>query len=259
MTKMKYTKTVTKTVHPTIVKLNLIITCEDKNASSAIDKLNDTITTCKCLITKKSSYEKYSYKQTNLKFRKCYKKKIIYVNKKIKSNILTKDEYDIAVENDSSVSKVYEKTEVSVFDKYEASTQLSAVLIYNDTVIQDFTDIMNMAIDKKINFTYDHNITDTEKNAYEIELFTTGVNSGLDEINNIVSKFKFSHDKVKIVSIDEQPSYGLYNVECSDISARTLGTSNSYVPETYLIPSLVKELFNNNIELTKSVDLYVEF
>ena len=264
MAKMKYEKTITKLVKPSVVNLHITIMREGKDAIKVLSDLNNIRELCKDFIISKKSYKENSYKQFNVNFMKLYKNKTVYKNKNKASDLLSEDEYknlkiqELTIKEKKSI--IYEKMDIKVFDKYEASIVVTAALNNSDTVIDDFTNIINMAIDKKLTCTYDYNITDNEQHKYDLELYTECVNEGINEIKEIISGFNFKHNDINLLSISTDSEYGntTFGIERTSKYSKRLDTSY-YEPEQYFIPDLIKELFNNNIELKKTLILFVEF
>lgn len=251
MTKITYNKTITKSVKPTIVNLDFYIKTSNKELGKAINALNEIRKICKDFVESKKSYRVDSYKHENINVRKIMKTKIFYVDTLNPSRILSLEQICAVSPEDI---KYYKKETEEIFDKYEVSISANAILDNSETVIEDFTDIVNMCLEKEISCTYNHTITKEERQQYNLAMYSECVNKAVEEVKQIIDDIEVKSNSFFEVS-EISDNFGSSNRE---LCMADYGTA-SYKPEQYFIPELIKELFNNDIELTKSLQLTILF
>ena len=228
-TQLKYASTQSISVKPTIVEISLYLLNYGKTPKEAHDLLLDGRNKIKELVSSLGSYRENSYKQQNVGVEKLYK----YEKKNDGCNI----------------------TSEKVFDKYAAHTYITLILERNeendDIIIEDFTNIFNLALNLDYRCTYHHNITETERESYNRKLYASCINNGLDEITAIIDDTKLRNKDIELNEVleDKLGSYPMMRI-CSE---------NNYNEETDVIinPELIKELFNNNIVIEKTLTLRI--
>lgn len=226
MCNMNYEATASKAVNPTIVKMRFTITASDKDVEKAVNTLNETRKKSRKDIFLKDSLIQDSFTQTSISVQPMYK------NEEIKVKVDGKE-----------VTK-YNR----VFDTYTASTTFSFNLSNTETIIDDFTDILNMGIKLKTKCYYDFDITPEERLQYEEELTAQAVDDGIKSVKNIMSKSEELKNLVPYIL--EIRTNNSYQFEASAIrgAAKTLkaaapGSADDY-PEI-ITPEIVIDIFNN--------------
>ena len=88
------------------------------------------------------------------------------------------------------------------------------------------------------------------------QLYVDCINTGMKEISEIANGVScFDPKDIQIIQIGEDlsnTSGRMTNDMCFKAAC-----AETYEPEKFFIPELVKELFNNNIVLTKKLDIEV--
>lgn len=259
---MTLSKTIVKQVKPTIVNMTFEVRTEGDNPKTVLGELNDKLTLFKAICTELPSYKTGSYTQQNVQFTKLYKTVVRYKNAKTKKSyteaefiaFCTKSGLDAKTE-----IKGYEKLTDRVFDKYVASTIITCTLNKTDSVVDDFIRLANTAVEQDFTCRYEHNITNDERTTYMTQLYSTGIDSAISEIKTILSNSN-TFANVENITIRNISDRGISNVEYEAAPVyKSVKRAESYTPEQYFIPELIQELFNNNIDLSKTVELEVEF
>lgn len=227
-TQLKYSSKQSISVKPTIVEISLYLKNDGKTSKEALDLLLDGRNKLKELVNTLKTYKADSYKQTNVSVDKLYK----YVNK---------DEF----------------TKEKVFDKYVANTNITLILSRNEDndedIIEDFTNIFDFALKYDYDLRYYHNITEEERHLYNNKLYANCIDLGLNEIRTIIADTELKNKDVELNEVLEDNnisnSYRMMNM-CAE---------SSYMEEKELIisPELIKELFNNNIVISKTLVLRI--
>lgn len=263
-TVMIYNSVATKEVKPDVVGLMIRLNAKCKTAKEAADKINEDRNLAKTFITGRAYYRSYSYHQTDFNLRKQTYSEIYYVRKDSKKTELSEEEW----KNLSQVHRnEYIRATREHFLYYESNLSLVAVLNYGDTVVNDLMSIFNMCTEKDFKCDYEHAISDELKDAIMQELYTKCINRGVAAVQNIVNKLNFATSKeVKLLEVRDPAAVSTptryegavmrKSAMCMDEAY--LGAS-AYEPEQIITPELLEELFNNNIELKKSLDLTLDF
>ena len=259
---MSLSKTIVKQVKPTIVNMAFEVNTEGKDPKAVLSELNNKLTLFKTICTELPSYRSDSYVQQNIKFTKLYKTVVRYKNLKTGEFYTEAQFAELCVKNglDTKIEiKSYEKFTDRVFDKYVASTTITCTLNKTDSVVDDFVRLANTAIEQDFTCRYEHNITNDERMAYMTQLYSTGIDSAINEIKTILSNSS-TFANVENITIRNISDRGISNVEYDAAPVyRSAKRTETYTPEQYFIPELIQELFNNNIDLSKTVELEVEF
>lgn len=255
MATIKHPVKIVKEVKPTIVSLNISINKEGSNPKDVVNNLTSEVSQLRDFISYKSSTRKDSgIKQSNMAFNKRDVKEDYFeaLTLGIKREI-TMDEYERL---DIPSRKSYVKKTRIVQTVYVARVNLHVILDITDQVIDDFTSIINYTIEHKLKTTYDLDILPEEREQYLTDLYIDCVNKGMKEIRYYATKINdFNVHNVKLLYVNtiDNSHYGIAKAAYSE-SVRSLSSE----PEQYFIPEFVKELFNNNINLTKEIELEVE-
>lgn len=246
MTTFRYTSKSTLEVQPSIVKLTFNISADDYDAKTSIDKLKSKLDALKNTFNDLQSVN--SYKQTNISFTRLSNKEYYYVNTK-NNKRHTVEEYN---KMPQETRDLCEKRYKDVPGPYVSSISATVVLNYGETTVNDFTDLMNFSVENNIRLNYNHTITDAERETYMNQLYANCINEGMANIRAIAIKTDVLDDEnIELESVTDnsfEPDRGIMykSAEMSD-TVRT----------QYFIPELVEELFNNNITLTKELELRV--
>lgn len=222
MPTMDYLATATRAVTPSLVNISFTITKSDPDVNNAVSELHKARKEARRTIFTKDSLIKDSYVQT-----------YIDVVPKFKT-----------VETKKTNGKEEKIVKDKVFDCYVASTTISFNLSNNDTIIDDFTDIMNMTIALNCRCNYDFGITESEKQQIYQELYAEAVDNGMADIKNIISNSTELKDMTPhIVNINTNPNSG------RDYAAAKYRCGSSYdeAPEyeQIITPELVFDMIAN--------------
>lgn len=263
-TVMIYNSVATKEVKPDVVGLMIRLNAKCKTAKEAADKINEDRNLAKTFITNKESYRTDSYHQTDFNLRKQTYRETYYVRK-------NNDKTEISQEEWNNLSQVnrneYTRMTREHFLYYEANLSLVSVLNYGDTVVTDLMGIFNMCTEKDFKCDYEHAISDELEDATMQELYTKCINQGVVAVQNIVNHLNFVTSKeVKLLEVRDPAAIStpthydgaMMRKSAMCMEDACLGAS-AYEPEQIITPELLEELFNNNIELKKSLDLTLEF
>lgn len=263
-TVMIYNSVATKEVKPDVVGLMIRLNAKCKTAKEAADKINEDRNLAKTFITGRTSYRADSYHQTDFNLRKQTYRETYYVRKDNNKTEISEEEW----KNLSQVNRnEYVRSTREHFLYYEANLSLVAVLNYSDTVVNDLMSIFNMCTEKDFKCDYEHAISDELEDATMQELYTKCINQGVFAVQNIVNKLKFITSKeVKLLEVRDPAAVSTptrYDGAVMRKSAMCMDEAylgaSAYEPEQIITPELLEELFNNNIELKKSLDLTLEF
>lgn len=252
---MEYKCNASKKVKPSIVKMTFNIRKENIDSKQVVTDLKDTVDELRTLCVTTNSYKYDSYEQQNINFRKNNVKEYYYINSKTNKTI-TVDEYNKLKDVDRvDFEKRYRVKLVS----YIASVTINIILNNNNTVVNDFTKIINKCIELAIDCNYEHTITEEERDKYMRVLYANCINNGIEAITEIASDIKcYDKNKVEVLSItDTNISNGMYERDLSPMLKRC-SMNSDYEEEQYFIPEFIKELFNNNIILKKELVLKVQ-
>ena len=242
MTKMLYNSSATQEVKPTIIKMVIGIDVHDNEVASAVKTLSNIRKSCRDLIYSKKSCNLSTYKQTE-----------ITVSEQFEYNQIERPR------NGQTVTQT-----IKVKNGYNAATALTFTLLNEDTVVEDFTNIINIPLtintdNIKVKCQYDFDITKEERANIMCDLTAQAIDNGLADIEKIIETSNTLKGKsATIESIDfveSQPSYGggvpKYKESsfCSDIF-------NQEDIEEIITPELVQDIFDNRkIILNKRMTL----
>lgn len=241
-------------VKPSIVIMTLKIFTSGKDAKSVLSELNDKLSLARDFCIAKPSYRENSYSQENISFRENHTTEYFYRHLYLKDTLKTEVEYKNLTANEQ---QMYARQSRKIFDNYTASTRINITLNNTETVIDDFTSIVNMSTDQSLFCSYEHTILPEQKKKYMRQLYINCVNQGMNDIIEIANGIPyFNPEHIEIVKITEdikrERDYGI------DFSCKSaMLAEEEYTPENYFIPELVQELFNNNIVLSKKLDIVV--
>lgn len=260
MSTMIYHSNASKEVKPDIVGLSISLNEKAQTAKEAIANLNNNRNLVKTFIIGKRSYQPDSYHQANVNIRKVTYKEYYYVD--AKKNPISELEYN---KLNQTMRNNYTRKMKENFLYYEASLNLVAVLDFGDTVITDLMDVFNMCTEKEFKCDYHHTISDKLRDKTMQELYTICINQGVEAVQNIVNGLNFTTSKeVNLIEVRDPAATSVPSTNdiirksamCMDEACYS---ASGYEPEQIIMPELLEELFNNNIELTKSLDLTLDF
>ena len=261
MSTMIYHSNASKEVKPDIVGLGISLTEKAQTAKEAITNLNNNRNLVKTFIIGKRSYQPDSYHQANVNIRKVTYKEYYYVD--AKKHQISESEYNNL---NQTLRNNYTRKVKENFLYYEASLNLVAVLDFGDTVITDLMDVFNMCTEKEFKCNYEHTISDKLRDTTMQELYTICINQGVEAVQNIVNGLNFTTSKeVNLIEVRDPAATSVPRASDNMIRKAAMCMdeacygASAYEPEQIIMPELLEELFNNNIELTKSLDLTLDF
>lgn len=221
-------------VKPTVVSLNITACNYGETPKEATDKLLEGKNKLEKSIYDRKSYCEHSYKQSSISVEKLYKS--VYNKEK----------------------NVYDK----IFDKYKASLVINADLEKTpdtmEEIIDDFTYIFNVCIDLEYTCYYLFDVQDSFRKITEQELYAKCIDSGLNQIRFIISKTELKNKTIDLNEVsDVCDSYNNSYKTSKNCEIAFNSNVSDYVPSQYITKELIKELFNNNIEISKTLKLRV--
>ena len=242
MTKMLYNSSATQEVKPTIIKMVIGIDVHDNEVASAVKTLSNIRKSCRDLIYSKKSCNLSTYKQTE-----------IMVSEQFEYNQIERPR------NGQTVTQT-----IKVKNGYNAATALTFTLLNEDTVVEDFTNIINIPLtintdNIKVKCQYDFDITKEERANIMCDLTAQAIDNGLADIEKIIETSNTLKGKAATIEsidfVESQPSYGggvpkfKESSFCSDIF-------NQEDIEEIITPELVQDIFDNRkIILNKRMTL----
>ena len=242
MTKMLYNSSATQEVKPTIIKMVIGIDVHDNEVASAVKTLSNIRKSCRDLIYSKKSCNLSTYKQTE-----------ITVSEQFEYNQIERPR------NGQTVTQT-----IKVKNGYNAATALTFTLLNEDTVVEDFTNIINIPLtintdNIKVKCQYDFDITKEERANIMCDLTAQAIDNGLADIEKIIETSNTLKGKAATIEsidfVESQPSYGggvpkfKESSFCSDIF-------NQEDIEEIITPELVQDIFDNRkIILNKRMTL----
>ena len=243
MTKMLYNSSATQEVKPTIIKMVIGIDVHDNDVASAVKTLSNIRKSCRDLIYSKKSCNLSTYKQTEI-------------------TVSEQFEYKQIERPDRKGTTVTQTLKVK--NGYNAATALTFTLLNEDTVVEDFTNIINIPLtintdNIKVKCQYDFDITKEERANIMCDLTAQAIDNGLADIEKIIETSNTLKGKAATIEsidfVESQPSYGggvpKYKESsfCSDIF-------NQEDIEEIITPELVQDIFDNRkIILNKRMTL----
>ena len=228
MSTMNYKSKSEMYVKPTIVKINFTICETDKDVKVAVSKLRDAISKSKKTIMLKNSLKSGSFEQTQISVIKKYKT----VN-------------TIGPDNKTT-------TREQIFDCYAASTIFSFILENGDTIVDDFTDILNMTIELQTKCNYVFDITNEERSEYKLKLISEAIDKGVNAVNTIILNVNEADlSKATLVNIVTDPN------AAKDFDGvmyrKASAASNTDTYEEIITQDMIIDMFNN-----KKIYLFTE-
>ena len=261
-TTMIYNSKAVKEVKPDIVGIGISFSEKADTAKEAIDKLTESRFLAKKFITSKKSFQKDSYHQFNFGIHKRVYRESYLVNTTDNSEISDQEYNSIP----QTVRQSYSRKIREKFLYYEATIDVIAVLEYGDTTVKDLIDILNMCTEKHFDCRYKHEVSSKLKEAIMQELYAECINKGVAEVQKIINGLDFIvSKKVYLIEIYDPDAVATNNydsrmiMKSKNCMMEESSICSSYEPEQIITPELIEELFNNNIELTKSLDLKLSF
>jgi len=223
MPTMDYLATATRSITPSLVKMSFTITKSDPDVNNAVSELHKARKEARRTIFTKNSLIKDSYVQT-----------YIDVVPKFKT-----------VETKKTDGKDEKIVKDKVFDCYSASTTLAFNLSNDETVIDDFTDIMNMTIALNSRCSYDFGITDDERQQIYQELYSEAIDNGMAAVRNIIAKSsELSEMTPYIMDINTNPSsnrdYAATKYRCGNAL-----NESDMTYEPIITPEIIFDMFSN--------------
>lgn len=258
-TVMIYNSHASTFVKPDVVELSIRLNSFAQTAADAVSDINKNRQIIKKFICEKSSYLADSYHQYSLDLKRKTHREYFYENKH--GQKITEDTYDsLSVIDKNDYIKKY----VDKLLGYEANLTITATLFYSDTVVKDLVDIFNMCTELKVSCTYNHTISKSLRETTMQSLYAICINDGVSNVQKIVNNLDINtanNKTVSLLSVMDPAATSMREPDrfmLSEAKACNMYGS-AYEPEPVVMPELIEELFNNNIELTKSLDLKFEF
>lgn len=245
----------TKSVKPDIVEVGIDITERGKLAKEVIDLVNRKREQAKNYMLTKESTLKDSYTQTNISIRKITNRKYYY----------TKGDKSISEEEYSKLSfelqREWERQIKDEFLCYSANLHMGVELSYGETVVNDLVGIYNMALENDMRCTYRHTISEQLEREINNDLFIECVNQGITDVDYIICGINsMNKENVKLLKIvdtnvSDDRDYGMRYSKSACLESTT---TNMYEPENIMMPELIADVFENTIELSRSIDMTFE-
>ena len=242
MTKMLYNSSAIQEVKPTIINMVIGIDVHDNDVASAVKTLANIRKSCRDLIYSKKSCNLSTYKQTE-----------ITVSEQFEYNQIERPR------NGQTVTQT-----IKVKNGYNAATALTFTLLNEDTVVEDFTNIINIPLtintdNIKVKCRYDFDITKEERANIMCDLTAQAIDNGLADIEKIIETSNTLNGKAATIEsidfVESQPSYsgGVPKYKeasfCSDVFSQE-------DIEEIITPELVQDIFDNRkIMLNKRMTL----
>lgn len=269
---MVYNSSASTFIKPNTIELNIKISAFKETAKEVVQKINEDRQIAKDLICDKKSYQKDSYHQNSLDLRRRIVREYFYEN--LDGKRITEKEYEAL---DFTHKSEYNKKYTEKFLGYDAFLTISAVLDYGETAVQDLVDIFNMATEKKFTCTYEHSVSQKSLEDTMHKLYIDCINKGVENMQKILdgltvtSSYSGQRTANLLSIVDPEARSGMTDYAIGNSFEKapkmmkscrmdeSFGAASAYTPEQIIMPELIEELFNNNIELTKSLDLKFEF
>lgn len=270
-TDMRYISNSHIFVKPELVKLTFTIRKFNKDQKTSIKEFHNSLNQLKTMILNSNSYilsdpmtENYNVTQFYVKKQVHTQVKLVCSNTK-ESVIISNDLYkkyaqshtlDLIPKISCTLSDCDSPEFMEVIDGYTTSALVTAsFLISADSVIDDILKIVNFCLLNDIDCKY--NLTLSEKNRvkYMDSLYIDCVNNGVSNIKHIVNNLPFENPDFTVHEITD-PTVSNYGgmMRCANVSEMADCDRNSN-SDILLTRELLEELFNINIELSKSVEI----
>ena len=162
MAQLIYPYTAEISVKPSVVNMSFTVTKRDKDISTAINSHKDLVNQLKDHCLDKRSYRKDSYKQSNLSFRKNTKRETYYIRRDNPDVVISIEKYE-KLSQEKRLDYIPQNRELLV--DYSVTSYIDISLNNDDTVIEDFTSIMNLCTHYEIICRYEHTILPEERKA----------------------------------------------------------------------------------------------
>lgn len=265
-TNIKYSSTTSTFVKPNVLNISVSIKHNADTAKEVSTMINNDLHILKDLVIGSKSYDTDSFRQNNLNIRRLTVKVIYYEDENGKR--ISENEYS-KLNRYTSTAKYTPKYEYK-FAGYEGSIYITAVLKYCDTVVDDLVKIFNLSVEKEWICNYTHDISKDLYDSTMQSLYSKCINQGLANVRTIVDNIDdCNSESVSLISIVDPStrntdfSYGSSDMLRSKSKAMKFDDVDGFYAtaptETIIMPELIEGLFNNNIELSKSLDLMLEF
>lgn len=257
-TVMIYNSVASTFVKPDSVELTIRFKSFNENSSDAVKNINEKRQLIKKFISEKRSYQPDSYRQYSLDLKKKYYKEYYFKNTNT-GNKITEEAYNL-LSVDERV--IYSRHSIDKMLGYEANLMITVSLAYGETVVKDLVNIFNACIELDAICTYNHTISKTIVDDTMKDLYTKCINNGIENVQKIVDGLNIRNNSIFLTRISDSTLSGMQNSDRMFSAKATMydaAVNSSYEPELVVMPELIEELFNNNIELTKSLDLEFEF
>lgn len=271
-TTMIYHSSATKKVKPDVANLFVALKSQEQTPRAAVEKINEDRELIKQFAESKGSFKSGSYQQMNVDVTKKTRRIQYYHCDAPKFGTqadITVEQYNRLGEKERALYTPRYRDE---FLYWEASLNLSFTLEYVESIVDDIVAIFNMCTEKEFRCTYDITVAKEMRNSTEQALYVDCINSGVSTVRNIVSgieHFKGSRDDVRLIEVRDPaavaPAVGGYRSAKRstglemDMCCSEMCLDDGYEPEQIIMPELIAELFNNDVEIAKSLDLVFEF
>lgn len=256
-TVMIYNSVASTFVKPDSVELTIRFKSFNENSSDAVKNINEKRQLIKKFISEKRSYQSDSYRQYALDLKKKYYKEFYFKNTNTGTKITEEAYNSLSVEE----KVIYSRHSIDKMLGYEANLMITVSLSYGETVVKDLVNIFNACIELDAVCTYNHTISKTIVDDTMKDLYTKCINNGIENVQKIVDGLNICNQSIFLTRISDSKLSSMQNSDRMFSAKATMydAVNSSYEPELIIMPELIEELFNNNIELTKSLDLEFEF
>lgn len=264
MSTMLYNSKAFVVVKPDTAKLNITLVAREKTSREAIESVNAKRELVKAYASDKDSFIEDSYHQHDINVRK-YENSILYYHRadntdEAQDNI-TMAQYNALPETERVI---YEPRNRKEFLYWQAVIRLSLALRYNTSTVEDLVGIFNMCTEKQFDCQYDITVSDSRRRDVGQQLYVNCINQGVKQVQEIANKIECKQSPtVNLLEIRDPDATAMPAVRTSRSTvckeAVCFDSAEAYEPERIIIPELVAELFNNGVEITKTLDLLFEF
>lgn len=260
MSTMLYHSNAFVMVKPDEAKLSITLIARGKTSREAIESINESRELVKSFSSAKDSFVEDSYQQHDISVRK-YENTICYYAKRTSGATISEEQYALLPESERVD---YEPRYRKEFLYWQAVIRVSFALRYNTSTVEDLVGIFNMCVEKQFDCKYDITVSDSRRRDVGQQLYVNCINQGVKQVQEIANKIDCKQSPtVNLLEIRDPSASAMPAVRMSKNAACLDGMSyeecRSYEPERVIIPELVAELFNNGVEITKSLDLLFEF
>lgn len=257
--RMTYKSKAEQKVKPNVVFISIGMREEGGTPEEAINKINEDRALVRSHALGLVSIEGDSYRQDSVSVRKITRNEIYYGTPE-GDKTYTEKEYKRLPEKQKDNLMIFNR---EIFVCWESNLRIRFTLSYGYTTVSDLVEVFNKAIKRGFHCDYTLGISDDLRERVRKELYAECINSGMKNVQDIVAALDYTKGEMAVNLVEvRDPDVRTQDIGVMRSASREMACLQECAmaepEEQLMIPELLEDLFNNEIEISKSLDLMVE-